>query len=205
LKKFIQLENDMERSKQDLALRFDFNLFEAFKLIDQANHSEVYRFELSDTLKRHGVYADRAEVELFYRKYDRNHDGKLRFSEFADSVTPMDRYCVDALNRRTSGPIGYTSQDMFTNLLRKIFGSFREANDMNKRLRERPAFFISAAFERLDENHNGFVSKEELSRFFDAHRHFATSKELELLVARFDKNRDGRITYSEFFDGLSSI
>ena len=94
---------------------------------------------------------------------------------------------------------------MFEDTLRKILRTFGSENDMNRRLREKPAFFISGAFERIDANGNGFISKDELQRFFDDHRHYATSRELDLLINRFDSNKDGRITYSEFFDGLSAV
>lgn len=185
-------------------------MFDAFRVVDEGNHNEVFRFELTDTLKKHGVYANREEIELFYRKFDKNRDGKLRFSEFADAIAPKDRMAADALNRRQSNyrdprPFSSLTMDMFERTFRTIFNGFAAQNDMNRRLREKPAFFISAAFERLDSNGNGFVSKDELQRFFDEHRHFATSRELDLLVARFDSNGDGRITYSELFEGLSAV
>lgn len=117
---------------------------------------------------------------------------------------------ADALNRRQSNhrdprPFSSLTMQMFEDTLRKILRTFGCENDMNRRLREKPAFFISGAFERIDVDGNGFISKAELQRFFDEHRHFATSRELDLLINRFDSNKDGRITYSEFFDGLSAV
>ena len=32
----------------------------------------------------------------------------------------------------------------------------------------------------------------------DDHRFFASNKELDLLIDRYDKNKDGRVSYSEF-------
>ena len=83
--------------------------------------------------------------------------------------------------------------------------NFGAQNDMNRRLRQKPAFFLSAAFERIDLNGNGFISKDELQRFFDEHRHYATQKELDLFINRLDTNKDGRITNSEFFEGFSAV
>lgn len=68
--------------------------------MDHSGKGEIFRFELSDALKKHGIYADRSEIELLYKRFDRNKDGKLRFSEFADAISPLDRLAADALNRR---------------------------------------------------------------------------------------------------------
>lgn len=51
LKRMIELENEAERAKQDLALRYDFNLFDAFRTMDKAGQSEIFRFEFSDVLR----------------------------------------------------------------------------------------------------------------------------------------------------------
>lgn len=210
LKRMIELESESERAKVDLALRYDFNNFDAFRVMDKYGKGEIFRFELSDALRNVGVYADRAEIELLYKKNDKNKDGKLTFSEFADSIAPLDRMANDALNRRQSNyrdprPFSAMTMGIFEDTLRKVLRTFGAVNDMNRRLREKPAFFISGAFERIDKNGNGFITREELQRFFDDHRHFATSKELDLLIARFDNDRDGRISYGEFFDGFSAV
>ena len=72
LKKVIEFENESERCKQDLSLRYEFNLFDAFSVLDNAGQGEIFRFEFTDALKKLGIYADRSEVELFYRKFDSN-------------------------------------------------------------------------------------------------------------------------------------
>ena len=33
----------------------------------------------------------------------------------------------------------------------------------------------------------------------EEHRFYATNKELELLFSKYDRDRDGRVTYSDFF------
>jgi Ca2+-binding EF-hand superfamily protein len=176
-------------------------------MMDSSNNGEVYRFELMDTLKKHNVYVDRVELDLFFKKFDRNQDGKLSFSEFADAIAPHDRHASDSLNRKQANyprepRFSYSTQNSFEETLKKVFRNFGAQNDMNKRLREKPAFFISAAFDRIDQDNNGHITASELRRFLDDHRHFCSYRDLDLLVARFDKNKDGRITRSEFYDGL---
>lgn len=78
----------------------DFNLFDAFRLFDKYNIGHFYASELEDGLNRIGVYAPRSQVTLFFKKYDKNNDGKIRFSEFADALTPLDKIYKDHLERK---------------------------------------------------------------------------------------------------------
>lgn len=42
------------------------------------------------------------------------------------------------------------------------------------------------------------VSAEDFKLFLQENSFFATEKELACLMARFDKDRDGRVNYAEF-------
>ena len=44
------------------------------------------------------------------------------------------------------------------------------------------------------------MTHEELKRLFERHGFFTTNKEVSQLMDRFDKNKDGRISYAEFMD-----
>ena len=52
-----------------------------------------------------GIYPGYEELELFVKRYDKNNDLRLRFSEFCDAFTPLDNYYSTLLNRRTSNDI----------------------------------------------------------------------------------------------------
>jgi Ca2+-binding EF-hand superfamily protein len=51
----------------------------------------------------------------------------------------------------------------------------------------------------VDSNGNGYLTKDEFYKLCEDHEFFATNKELDLLIERFDRDKDGRVTYSEFF------
>jgi len=46
-------------------------------------------------------------------------------------------------------------------------------------------------------NDNGSVSKEELRRLIESRGFYVSDKEVSQLVEKIDKDKDGRITYSE--------
>jgi Ca2+-binding EF-hand superfamily protein len=55
----------------------------------------------------------------------------------------------------------------------------------------------------MDLNENGHLTKEEFSRFLEKNDFFSTNKELELVMERFDRDRDGKVSYSEFFSEVA--
>lgn len=74
---------------------------------------------------------------------------------------------------------------------------------MRQRLSGRPFFNLHDAFKSLDFDENGFITKEEMRTLLRNHGFFATETELTSLVDRFDKNKDGRISYSEFIQEVT--
>ncbi len=59
-------------------------------------------------------------------------------------------------------------------------------------------FNNSDAFTAFDNANKNFITEEDFSSLLARHRFFATNKELSTIMDRFDKNKDGRVTYSEF-------
>lgn len=49
-----------------------------------------------------GVYPTQLEIELFFRRFDKNRDTKLNFDEFAAAFLPADNYLSQMLSMRPS-------------------------------------------------------------------------------------------------------
>jgi len=49
-----------------------------------------------------GIFPSNEELDLYIKRYDKNNDLRIRFSEFCDSLTPTDSYYATLVNRRTS-------------------------------------------------------------------------------------------------------
>ena len=78
----------MEDAKNRLALQPDFNLPDAFDLLDRHVFSTLSATELSDSLAINGVYTISEDVFLFIKRYDRNGDGRINYAEFSDAFMP---------------------------------------------------------------------------------------------------------------------
>lgn len=58
----------------------------------------------------------------------------------------------------------------------------------------RPKFILHDCFEALDTFENGYLTKEEFRSFLAANEVYYTDLELSILVSRYDRNFDGRVT-----------
>ena len=206
LKEQISLERDLESAKQSLALRGDFNLDDLFMIFDLDNIGFLRTFELKEGLALHGVYASHEEAQLLLNRYDNNRDGRLSFTEFADAFAPKDLSYAAMLRARyphgerlpRSQVFSLGTKDDLAHVLRLHLRVENAAERTRQRQAKRPLFSIAEAFDAVDKNHNGFITKNEFAELLDEHRFFASNKELDLLIDRYDKNKDGRVSYSEF-------
>ena len=79
----IALEKDIETAKIDLTLKHDFNLHDAFWIFDTNANGWISHSELKFGLNDLGIYPTTEETDLFFKRYDKDQDGRLRFSEFS--------------------------------------------------------------------------------------------------------------------------
>jgi len=200
LELLIRMENDLEKAKQDLALQKDFNLFSGFKMLDRARKGFITIDELREALADLGVRAGQEELSLYFLRYDKDRDGRLRFAEYCDSFNPVDQYTQTLLNRRMESDSFMSSQtkDKVRKVWNVHFDLESKAEEMRQRLIRKPDFRISDAFERCDIDHDGVVKGEELQKLLESRGILISNAELIGFMDRIDKNRDGKITFAEF-------
>ena len=58
------------------------------------------------------------------------------------------------------------------------------------------------AFQTVDKDGNGYLTKNEFARILNENCIYPSSEELTQLIDRYDRNKDGRITYSEFMEEM---
>jgi len=135
----VSAESHLEQAKQDLVSRcLDFNLYDAFRLVDLAGRGYVTERELYDAFQvgaRHTVDDELTEMDLpsvkpaditlFFIRYDRDQDGLLRFSEFTQAFLPKNQAQAAILEARNANPPGYPfserTQHMYKSLWLQIF------------------------------------------------------------------------------------
>lgn len=69
---------------------------------------------------------------------------------------------------------------------------------IRERLQNRLGFSTFQAFKALDKNKNGFIGVEEIKGLLNEFGICVSQRELLLLLSRFDKNQDGKVSFNEF-------
>lgn len=207
------MEKELEDAKVRLASQSDFNLMDAFQTVDKGAKGAVSGAELVDNLGDLGMYANRDNLYLFVRRYDNDNDGRIMYSDFCNAFTPKSSYHSNLLNGRRAFYMHQAHsdrRDYFTRDTRDLFlKTWRvhltveeSAEFLRKRLGRRPRFSAHDAFSAVDADKNGYLTRDEFSDILKEYGFYATSEEISWLIDRYDKNRDGRISYSEFLDEI---
>ena len=207
LRTLIQNENDIEREKTSLALKSDFNLTDAFKIFDTNYCGNICTTELREGLAAIGVFPTSEEIDLFVTRYDTSGDRRLNMREFSDAFLALDAYYANMAERRGSNhryPL-YRRDDcfmpdtriQFVNVWRQHFRSEVSAESTRQRLQRQPYFNVYEAFNSLDMNDSGAISREEFRRLIQSRGFYVSDKEATEIVEKMDKNKNGRVSFAE--------
>jgi len=96
----LELEKRLERVKIDLSLRTDFNLIDAFRIFDTEGKGWISAQEIKDGLALLNIFANADDLHLYLSRYDKDDDGRLRYSEFCDSFLPNDPFNASLLAKK---------------------------------------------------------------------------------------------------------
>lgn len=206
-------EQDIEAAKQKLAEQGDFNLMDAFQMLDDRNLGWVSAPQILAYMYEVGVFAHKDDVYNFTRRFDRDNDSRLMYSDFCEAITPKDSYYVHQLNNRKAKYIHmkelskkayFTDQtrEMFFTVLKTHFHADQKIEVCKKRVTRRPTFNIHDAFAASDVYRQGHLTRDDLKRLMQRNGFHCTESELNMLSARFDRKLIGVITYQEFMDEI---
>jgi len=208
----ITLDKDLENVKIDLAIRRDFNLLDAFKFFDVEGKAFIGRTEIKDTLNELGIFPTFDEVSLLLKRYDRNNEGVLRFATFSDILAPKDTSYGEILNNRVPSytenvPLDQIFSDETIYLLKKtikaVISNITYSESIRQKLNRRPLFDQYEGFKALDKDQNGYIRGYEFKELLNEHGYFASQKEINGLIERYDRNQDGKVSYSEFTNEMT--
>jgi Ca2+-binding EF-hand superfamily protein len=207
LKEQVELDKELEQAKNKLALQEDFNLFDAFRFFDQTEKGYVTKFDVKEGMNDFHVFPSTNELYLIMKKYNKDADGLLKYNEFCEILKSKEAgYALLLTERKPSYVDREDLSDVFKSytveLIKRVFNKAIEnefhSEKIRQRLNRRPLFDHFEAFEALDKNKNGFISKDEFRELLADHGFYATQKELKGLMERYDANEDGKVSYTEF-------
>ena len=173
-REYIRLERELDEAKARLAGQPDFNLMDGYQMLDKHSKGWVTAPEIVEALGDLGAFPHKDDVFLFVRRYDKDGDGRILYSDFCDAFTPSDEYAAQTMQRRPAYHIqhGYCrthfftieTRNMFLATMRTHFTVEESAELLRKRLARRPEFNVHEAFLAIDRDSNGFLTRTELRR-----------------------------------------
>ncbi len=86
----------------------------------------------------------------------------------------------------------------FQNMWRTHFRVESAAESLRQRLNSRPGFNSYEAFNSLDLNDNGTIDAVELKRMIESRGYWVSYQEVDQVVDKMDRNKNGRVTFAEF-------
>ena len=84
----LQNERASECIRARIAKRPHFNLKQAFSYCDKDSDGVVTPKDIRDMLSENGYFATEKELHLIMHKFDKDRDGKICLSEYADELLP---------------------------------------------------------------------------------------------------------------------
>lgn len=127
--------------------------------------------------------------------------------------TPLDKLASGALSDRSYRyPLGYYSTSFIADPITrsdftKVLSLTVDVENHVERIRQkhsvRPLFNRTDAFDAINRLGLSHITRSDFDQLLQRHRFFATNKELDALMDRFDKNKDGKVSYSEFVDEIT--
>ena len=93
-------EGEIERMKQDLALRPDFNIVDLFVFFDEEQKGFCSLEEFQETLRKLELFVQEKEALLLIKRLDKGGSGTMKFADFTYAFTPNLSDYLDLLNQR---------------------------------------------------------------------------------------------------------
>ena len=211
--KLMNIEDQIESAKINLALNPDFNCEDAFRIFELNGRGFLDENDLKYGLNLIGVYPTDFQVRLLMKRFDLQKEGCINYVDFFDMLVPFEKeYRTMVENRLPHSCCPYRCPDIFCfntlcalrNVFNLIINTESEINNNRKlfgtlRLRLRDIFGL------LDYLRTGYFTNSDLIVYLKNRGLFTTNKQADLLFIRLDKYRNGKIDFRNVEDELQTL
>ena len=210
LKELMLAESKIENEKINLASKLDFNPEDTFRIFENEGAGILTKEDIRNGFNLLNIYATDSDIKLLMKRFDLKKQGYLNFADFFDMIVPFDkdfrnlvenRIPNSCCNCRCPDVFSLNTRNSLKNLFEMIIDYENKFNCMKKgyntlRLKLKDIFHL------IDNFNSGSFNNDDLNIYLKKNCLFRNSKETDLLYIRLDKNRDGKIEYSEIEDEL---
>lgn len=205
LKAIIEIENQIEQTKVDLAHQCDFNIDDAYNFFENHNKEMLAEMDIKAGLNKLLMHPTNEELRLLITAYDLSNKGGLDFIDFFDMLVPFNKRFRDMVEQRNPRSASPSSTDVFSSmtnnilvaLLRLLISSEVQLNSLKKQLYYQNGLNVRKLFTQLDQFNYGYITSNDLGDYLRNFNLCVDNQDIVLLYIRLDKNRDGQVVYDE--------
>ncbi len=114
-------------------------------------------------------------------------------------MSPQDREYKRILECRRpyNAELLYSTKSLLQIVLRLLFSTERKVESWRQRLDRTPGFRVQVAFDRIDRLGKGYFTDTDFISYLQRNGISYLNKDIDMLLSRYDKNRDGIVGYTE--------
>jgi Ca2+-binding EF-hand superfamily protein len=219
---FIKQDNNIEKIRQVLSNREDINLIDLFSLFDNSRKKLISASNFIQTLKQLGLIINIEDIKFLFRKFNKKANDYFDFDEFCELILPKKHSNEKIMGVETKknflgkGKRGNPNKNLLDGIstetkkiLALLFKNVIEGEKSNENYRkilvENEEISGFDLFNKIKKNYSVGIYKEDIANFMKKNKYKLNNNEIELLMDRFDKNKNGMIEYKEFIIEISPI
>lgn len=183
----------VEKAKTQMVAAEDFTVKGLCELLGWEDGGEVTVVQLTKAMEYLGLRPDHREIQTLFRRYDKDQDRLLQPKELLSLICPNDSASREALLHRkalSKAALSPSTIELVRKVLKMLVDSEVELNRTRQRLYNRRLSDLHRTFLEGDEDKDGQLSSEEVKHL--------VGREAGLLMARFDHDRDGKMSFTDF-------
>lgn len=115
--------------------------------------------------------------------------GRPEFFSRKDTIPPSEYFNVDTRNE-------------IRNLFRVLFHTEKASECLRQRIAKRPHFSLDRAFQYIDRDNDGVVTGHDIRDMLAEHGFYATEKEMQFVMHKFDRDADGKVVFSQLVEEM---
>lgn len=159
LHEMMTFEKDLEVQKISLSRREDFNLIDAFGILDEDGKGNLNPNELHQALnQRLSVMATHEDCYLLFHRINREVDGLLKYSEFTSTFMPVDQHYARQLGSKrlqycappSRASFSLETMRHFSDVWQLLIKIEQSVEKIKQSMASRPAFDFDQAFRSCD-------------------------------------------------------
>ena len=206
----LQVENTKKLIGQKISERVkQTTQIGVFKELDSNGDGVISILELKTYFLRLGLKLSDDEVLAFVKAVDLDRNNKIDVKEFLTFV--LSGFTISSIDRNLEiGTSERQLQDQTDYMISSRSGSPRKRIDnlvtkmmdqILSYMKNNKLTFLKL-YERIDQNHDNFLSKTELNDFLKKIGLNVTLQETNALLSHLDENKDNKISIKEFVDNV---